>query len=473
MRRSLALTIVLSASLSACVAGPPPEIETAPPVLPASFALSSGFAPDAATLASMDALLPNRDPAFQTLLSAAQKDAPSIAEVLARLDAARAGARGAAANRKPQVGAAGSVTGSRTNPDQFGSNLPAGISFDAEQVSFGSSITASWDPDIFGVLKDSKRAALARVDAASASAAAVELAITAEIAGTVIDWRTLAARQAALESDLSAAKRLAQLAGTRERAGLAPGFDRLRAEAAASSTRTRLSALLSQRAAIIGRLVALTGQSGQFVRSALDGEAAALSAAPAVPSLPSQLLENRPDVLAAAANLAASDAQLAATAKQRFPQLTLSAALGLLAFDLGGLFDTDAAVGNAGGSLLAPVLDFGRIEAQIDGAAAEKRAAFAQYRGAVFQALGDAETAYGVIAASDLDVQNASDEQAILQRTARLANTRYNAGLSDFLTVLEARRAADASGERAAAARGRAARARVLLWQALGGNRAN
>ncbi|HCI61177.1 MAG TPA: multidrug transporter, partial [Erythrobacter sp.] len=50
-----------------------------------------------------------------------------------------------------------------------------------------------------------------------------------------------------------------------------------------------------------------------------------------------------------------------------------------------------------------------------------------------------------------------------------LANARFEAGLADFLTVLDARRAADASGERAAAAQGRARRARVLLWQALGG----
>ena len=55
------------------------------------------------------------------------------------------------------------------------------------------------------------------------------------------------------------------------------------------------------------------------------------------------------------------------------------------------------------------------------------------------------------------------------RRAASLADTRYRAGLASFLEVLEARRAADASGERAAAALGRASRARILLWQALGG----
>jgi len=88
----------------------------------------------------------------------------------------------------------------------------------------------------------------------------------------------------------------------------------------------------------------------------------------------------------------------------------------------------------------------------------------------VFQALGDAEAAYGLIEALDAQATLAGRERDDLRRAADLANTRYRAGLADFLTVLEARRAADASGERAAAVLGQARRARVVLWQALGGD---
>jgi multidrug efflux system outer membrane protein len=468
MKRGFALfpALLLGACVAGCVSGPPPEIATPAPQLPQSFA----YAPDRAVTRSLATLLPREDQAFQILNDAAKANAPSLAEALARVEAARAGARGAGASRMPQVGADASISGSRTNPDQFGANLPPGINFDTDRISFGSNLTASWDPDLFGVLKASEQAALARARAAEASAQAVRLALTAEIAASVIDWRTLSARQQSLSQDKQSAERLAQLAGSRERAGIAPGFDRLRAEAAASASQSRLDALDSERARIVGRLVTLTGQSGQQVLEALGTAGEPAQSVPAVPALPSQLLANRPDVLAAAAQLAASDADLSATARQRFPRLTLSAALGLLSFDLGGLFDTDAIVGSASGALLAPILDFGRIEAQIDAAAAEKRSAFAAYRGAVFQALGDAETAYGLIAASDRALASARREQEQLARTASLANTRYKAGLSDFLTVLEARRAADASGERAAVAAGQAARARVLLWQALGGD---
>jgi len=161
---------------------------------------------------------------------------------------------------------------------------------------------------------------------------------------------------------------------------------------------------------------------------------------------------------------------LAASAARRFPQLTLSAALGLLAFDLGNLFDDNSVVGSVGGGLLTPLLDFGRIQADIDASAAGKKIAFEGYRNAVFTALGDAEAGYGLVAAADRQLAAAGREFASAERSARLADTRYRAGLSDFLTVLEARRTADASGERVAIARGQAERARVLLWQALGGN---
>lgn len=469
-RRHLVLTAAASLAVSACVAGPAPKIAAAPPVLPQSYALAAS-ANDAATVA---ALLPTGDPAFIALSSAAIDSAPTILEAAARVESARARAAGSGANRQPTISADASLAGTRTNPAQFGGALPSGISIDTEQVSYGANIAAAWDPDIFGRLRAQERSALSLTDAAGADAAAIRVAIVAEIAAAIIDWRTLSAREDALNEDVVAAESLVALADIRERAGIAPGFDRVRAETAAEASRSRIAGLASDRARIIGRLVTLTAQSGQTVRGALS-QSAPPAGTPAAPppapaSTPSTLLTSRPDVQAAAARLAASDADLYAAAANRFPRFTLSAALGLLAFDISDVFDDDAIVGSAAGSLLAPLFDFGRIQAQIDVAAADKRAAFQAYRGAVFTALGDAETAYGLVAAADRELAVAAREQASAARAAELADVRFRAGLSNFLTVLDARRVADSSGERAAAARGRAERARVILWQALGGN---
>lgn len=468
MRVSLSRLSVLSlsAALAACVAGPAPEIATPTPQLPAEFL----YAPDQSSRAGLDALLPTNDAAFLELAGVALEQSPSLAEALARVDAARAGARRTGAERLPNIGAEANVTENRTNPAQFGTDNAFAQAIDTTQVSYGANLTARWDADLFGQLRAQERAALARIDASNASAAAVRIALLSEIATSVVDWRVLEARTNAIEADVAAASQLASLARTREEAGIAPGFDRVRAEAAASASRSRLAALQSERVRIVGRLITLTGQSGADVTAALGQGGPALDPLSAPAALPSDLLANRPDVIAAAAELAASDEDLAAAARARFPRLTLSAVIGLLAFDPEDLFDGDSAVRTLSAGIAAPLLDFGRIEAEIDGAAANKRAAFQAYRGAVFQALGDAEAAYGLIEAADNEAALAQEERDTLERAARLANDRYRAGLASFLEVLEARRAADASGERAAAALGRAERARIVLWQALGGD---
>jgi multidrug efflux system outer membrane protein len=440
-------------------------VETPPPEMPQAFF----FQPDPAAGASLGALLPQDDPAFASLSQAAIAGAPSLAEALARIEAARANAGRAGAERLPNVSAEGNVTQNRINPAQFGAAGAQGF-IPRTQTSYGTNIVASWDADLFGRLKAQERAALARIDASTAAAAAVRIALLSEIAGSVIDWRVIEARGQAIADDVAAAARLAQLAQTREDAGIAPGFDRVRAEAAASASRSRLAALESEKVRIVGRLVTLTGRGATQVNAALMQPGQPMAPGMAPVGLPSDLLVNRPDVAVAAAQLAAADADLAATARSRFPRLTLSAVLGLLAFDPEDLFDDGSFVSTLAAGIAGPLFDFGRIEAEIDGAAANKKIAFQAYRGAVFQALGDAEAAYGLIAAADNEAQLAIDERDQLQRAADLANDRFRAGLASFLEVLEARRAADASGERAAAAIGRAQRARVLLWQALGGD---
>jgi len=460
-----ALAALMALPLVACVAGPAPEIATPVPELPARF-----FHDPQAQEEGLGVLLPAGDPAYDALAAQALAQSPDLGQALARVEAARAGAARAGAERSPSISADTSVTGVRTNPNQIGSSLPGGIAFDTERLTYSANLTARWDADLFGRIKAQERAANARLDAAEWEAHGVRVALLSEIAGSVIDWRSLTAREAALRQDLAAAESLAALAASREEAGLAPGFDRVRAQAAASASNSRLAALGGERARLIGRLVTLTALDGDGVALALALPTKADGLPSPARALPSSLLQNRPDVLAAMAQLQAADADLAAAARQRFPRLTLSAALGLLSFNLSSLFESDSLVGSLGAGLAAPLFDFGRIEAEIDGAAASKKAAFAAYRGAVFAALGEAEAAYGLVAASDTEAAAATEENAQLEHAASLADTRFRAGLADFLTVLEARRAADASGERAAASLGRARRARVLLWQALGGS---
>lgn len=319
--------------LAACVASPPRHIATPAPELPASFL----YRPAGSEQAALADLLPQGDRAFTALSASAVEQSPSLLEALARIDSARAGADRAGAERLPSIGANGSAEASRTNPDQFGSSLPPGAGFDSTRAQFGANVAASWDPDIFGRLRAQERAARLGIDAADSDAAAVRLALTAEIAAAVVNLRTLAARKEAITSDAADAGQLARLAGVREKAGIAPGFDRVRAEASLAASTSRLEALSSDRARLIGRLVTLTAQPAGAIEQLLALSEPSWEAPPAPASLPSALLVNRPNIRAASARLFASDQELAATAARRFPRFDLSATVGLLAFGIGGL----------------------------------------------------------------------------------------------------------------------------------------
>ncbi len=452
--------------LAGCAGGPPPEVATPTPDLPPAFF----YAPGESTEADLAALLPADDPAFVTLSTYALENSPTLGEALARIDIARSGAARAGAERLPNLNASTGVEASRTNPLQFGANLPPGIVFDSERIAYAANLSASWDADVFGVLRAEERAALRRIDAAEAGAAAVRLALISEIATTVIDWRTVEARERHLRSDVGTAEHLERLAIAREEQGLGAGIDRLRAEGNAATAQTNLAALEGEKRRLLGRLVTLTTLNARIVMAALDTTPPdPQQLLPPPQALPSSLVQNRPDILQAAAVLAAEDAELAATARRRFPRFDLSAVIGLLTFDLSNFLSEDSLVSTLAASVAGPLLDFGRLEAEIDGAAAAKQAAFEAYRGAVFDALGDAEAAYGLVYAADAERAAAERESRSVQRIRDIALAQYQSGLVDFSTVLDATRRADQSGQRTTIRVGQAQRARVILWQTLGG----
>ena len=443
-------------------------VDPASVTVPENFAL----APDvvAQDRATLDILLPANDGVFLSLRQMAEDRAPTLAAALSRIDQARAQARLAGANRLPNVGVDASVTESRQNPDSFGGSLPPGISIDRYRTSFGANIAASWDLDIFGQLRASERAAQVRIDAATADAAAVRQGLVSAIAGQVIDWRTVNAQFATLQNDVTDAQNLSRLTGSRARAGVAPGFDAVQAETLLAQARAQLAPLAAERARIIGALVTLTGHPAGEVMAALDQAAPTPDTTGSPASTPAEMLRARPDVAAAEARLAAADADTAAAAARRFPRLTLSGTLGLLAFALGDLFSADTLVGSVGAGIAGPLLDFGRIGAEIDASKARAKEAFADYRGAVFTALGDAEAAYGQVAATEAEVAALQRQQALEKDAVHLAGIRYERGLDDFRTVLNAQRQLNAVNSNVNAAIGRRDRARVALWLALGGS---
>ncbi|WP_164117616.1 efflux transporter outer membrane subunit [Sphingorhabdus sp. Alg239-R122] len=464
----IALPLLLAGCASMQMLDADPALDPATVKLPATFTLATDVTQ--ADRSALENLLPVGDPAFQELRRLALANGPTLAAAQARIDSARARAAGAGANRKPNIGTDAGVTGSRTNPDSFGVDLPAGINIDRYRTSFGANITANWDLDIFGGLQAAERAARIRINAATADAAATRLELVSAIAANVTDWRTLDARESVLRADIGEARDLVRLAEQRVRAGLAPGFDAVQAESLVAEAQGRIDALAAERARIAGSLVALTASDAATVMASFTHGSAKDMGTALPASTPADMLRARPDVAAAEARLAAADTDIAVAARKRFPKLTLSGALGLLTFALGDIFNADSIVGNLGAAVAVPLLDFGRIDAEIDERRAAARQAFADYRGTVFGALGDAEAAYGQTRGARAELL-ALDRQIALEKDAEyLASIRYRNGLADFSTVLNARRKLNSVRAGRALAAGRYARAQIALWLALGGS---
>ncbi len=461
MRRSFALITLLL--LSGCAAvGEGPKASSVS--VPTAFV----YAPTQEESAALDSLLPSNDPAFRYLVAAVDTDAPDLQAALARVEAARAALRAAGAARAPNIEGQAGASYSRSSENVI-TNLPPGTVIDPTNSSFSSGINASWDLDLFGRLRASQRAANLRLDAADADARAVRLALISDIARNVVDYRTAQAKLSIVGADLADAAVLAKLTNTRVRAGLAPGLDLVRAQSLEAAARAQQGPAQAELAGALGRMVTLTARDGATVAAAFGQEAQNSKAILPAVGLPSALLRRRPDIVAAENRLSAANAEIAAAAAARFPRISINAALGLASLALGNLFNSDSLNASVGGAVAGPLLDFGRVEAQIDARQADAKEAFALYRKAVFGAIGEAETALGTLQANRTRLNALETQFGIEQDTVKLSTMRYRMGLSDFLGVIDAQRQLNVTRQSIAEAQGNIERAEIAVYRSFGG----
>ncbi|MGL5838265.1 MAG: efflux transporter outer membrane subunit [Sphingorhabdus sp.] len=417
---------------------------------------------------ALDALLPREDPAFETLVAAVDRDAPNLQAALARVEAARAALRAAGAARAPNIRAEGSAGYLRNSENQV-TNLPPGTAIDPSNNIYSLGITASWDLDLFGRLRASQRAASLRLDAADADARAVRLALVSDIARNVINYRVAQSKLSIVEADLADANALVKLTGTRARAGIVPEFDLVRAQSLEAAAQSQRGPAEAELAAALGRLVTLTAKDSVSVAAAFDKESGFSLAPVPLVGLPSILLRQRPDIIAAENRLGAANAEIAAAAASRFPQISISAALGLAALAFGDLFSGESLTGSLTGSVAGPLFDFGRVEAQINARQADAKEAFALYRREVFTGIGEAETALGTLQANRNRLSALENQLRVEKDAVELSTARYRMGLSDFLAVIDAQRQFNATRQAVADARGAVKSAEIEVYRSFGG----
>jgi len=270
-----------------------------------------------------------------------------------------------------------------------------------------------------------------------------------------------------IEATIALRKDALQLQETRNQAGLINEVDVTRARTELANVEAELHAITRNRAQVEHALAMLCGQPPGYFSVAAT---ASNNLPPEVPAgLPSALLQRRPDIVEAEQLLQASSARIGVAKAAFFPTIKLTGAAGLASADLGTFLNWPRKVWSVGPSISAPIFEGGRNRANLKATEARYEQSVASYRGSILNAFREVEDALSDL--SSLLSQSAAVNRALLSSrdTAALANERYQRGLSSYLDVGDAQRAALQAEREETQLRGQRAISTILLAKALGG----
>lgn len=301
-------------------------------------------------------------------------------------------------------------------------------------------LQASWEPDLWGRLAARSSAADLQYRASQADRDAVALTVASTTAQAYVDLLAREAQLAQTRQTLDTRRQAVQLARDQESVGYISQLQVTQAQAELEAVQQQIPALELAIARQFNALQLLLGEAPALrTTAAVDGKPFAALQLPAVPaSLPSALLQRRPDLLQAELQLAASDANLRASRAAYLPQVNLSASAGRLFVN--ALQYNPINVWSLGASALAPLLDGGHLDAQYDAATAQRDQAAFAYRSAVLAAFGDVENALVGVERLAAQMQSAQRRRAVLAQTLGYAKDRYEAGYASYLEQIDAQR---------------------------------
>lgn len=406
------------------------------------------------------------DPVLDRLVSDALAANKDLAQAAGNLQASRAAARFTGFDAYPTITAGGSYSHARLSSNQ----LPGATREQRTIDTYDAGFDAAWELDLFGRVRRSNQAARADVGSAEATLRDAIVSVTAEVARNYCVLRGLQDQLAVAERNEGNQRQTQDLTQTRLDAGRGTQLDVSRAAAQLATTEATIPPLRISIATTIHRLSVLTGRQPQ----ALAPELSALRPMPALPALnaiggPEALLRRRPDVRIAERNLAAATARIGVSVADLFPRIKLIGSAGYDSSSWSKLGSVASQTYSVGPSITWAAFDLGRVRARIHVARAETDIAFAAYEGAVLNALEDTENSlvtYGESQRREATLERAATESAT---AARLARQRFEGGLSDFLSVLQAERDALAAEDSLAQGRTQTATSLIAVYKALGG----
>jgi len=402
------------------------------------------------------------DPTLRRLISQALANNRDLRAASLNVEAYQALYRIQRAEHFPSVNGSGSGTRQRI-PERAS---PTGQSQINSQYS--ASIAASWELDLFGRVKSLQGAALEQYLASEATRQSLRISLVASVAEAWFAWQADQALLDLASETLQAWQDSYALTERSVNAGVASSLTLAQAKSQVESARVRRAQYQRQVQQDLNALTLLLGSRlPADLDKPLDLNGTLLGELPA--ALPSDVLQNRPDILAAEHQLKAANANIGAARAAFFPNISLTAAAGTLSPDLSGLFRGNSGTWLFQPQISVPIFNAGRLKASLDYAKLQKDMRIAQYEKAIQSAFK--EVADGLIARTSYRDQLAAQRDLVAanQDYYQLAERRYQTGIDSNLTFLDAQRQLFNAQQTLIADRLAQLFAEVQLYKALGG----
>jgi multidrug efflux system outer membrane protein len=453
-------------ALAGCAVGPnyrEPEIDVAD-----EFAAASLLAGEQGAI-ELQWWRQFNDPLLDELVEEAVRNNRDLAAATARLRAARAQRRERLFDFLPSI--TGSASYDSVRQSRSGTpGLPPGTAVDRDYELYDAGFDAAWEIDLFGRVRRANESARALAQASAAARNQVVLSVIAEVARNYFELRGAQSQLAVARNNAENQQRALELVNQLFDAGRGTALDTARATAQVETTLATVPPLEAAVDRAMRRIAVLTGQQPGALATRLT-QVQDLPALPETIALgnPEDLLRRRPDIRAAERQLAAATAAIGVQVADLFPRITINAGIGLTAPSFSALDDSGNDRRSFGPALSWGLFDFGHVYQRIRAADARSAEALANYEQAVLMALEETENALSDFARERRRTEHLTRAAEASRTAADLATQRFEGGVSDFLTALDAYRTSLEAEDQLAVSRTRAATSLVTIYKALGG----
>jgi len=403
------------------------------------------------------------DPVLDELVGRALAANHDVRMAVARVDQARAFFDDVALDRFPTAVVGASV-------DRRDQAIPGFSERPRPITTYRAGFDAFWEIDVFGRVRSQVRAAAANAESFEADVDDVRVSVAAEVARNYFELRGLQQQLAVAERSLLNQRETLRLTTVRRDAGIGEEQDVASAAARVAAIEASLPPIRSAIAQREHHLAVLIGvRPGGLGVDLAPRVYPPLTKALAIGE-PGSLLRRRPDVRAAERRLASATGREGVAAAELFPQISISGFLGLLAGRGSGFFNvSDSRAWAVTPALSWAAFDIGSARARLRGAEGATRESIAEFEQVVLRAIEETENALVNYREEQERLVRLADQARESTRAATIARTRYQAGVVDFLALLDAERTQLQAEDAVAQAEAGVFTSVIAVYKALGG----